>query len=156
MINNIFLTGATGFLGRNLLQLILTQDEETKVTLLVRGNSLIEAENRISRILNSTLTKEIIENAKKRINTICGNVTSVNFGISDDIYSDLTKNTTHIIHAAAVVNFQLTIDKARETNCKGAKRIIAFAKDIQVNRNLKRVAFISTAYVCGDRFGNIL
>lgn len=155
MKSNIFLTGATGFLGRNLLRIILTESEKSKVTLLVRGKSSLDAKKRICSLLNSILPYRKIEEAKKRINVICGDVTLNNFGVDDDLYSALKKNFTHIIHAAAAVQFELPLDEARRINCNGTKNIMNFSREVKDWGCLRRVAYVSTAFVCGDRAGDI-
>ena len=156
MVDNIFITGATGFLGRNILKLILEKDEATRVSLLVRANSSYEARFRIRKVLESIHLKVNIHKLIKRITIVRGDVGSDYLGLSTNLYSKLAKNITHIIHSAAAVNFKLPLEEARRTNLTGTKNILAFAQYVQKKGNLNKVAHISTAFVSGNRSGVIL
>ena len=47
MQKTIFITGATGFVGRNLVEKILNCDQDAHLVLLVRGKSNSEVEQRV-------------------------------------------------------------------------------------------------------------
>jgi long-chain acyl-CoA synthetase len=55
-----------------------------------------------------------------------------------------------VIHSAASVAFDLPIEEARAINVEGTKRVLDFAAAVP---GLDRVAYVSTAYVAGDRRG---
>ena len=155
MKKNIFLTGGTGFVGRNLIPRILNQDLNAEVNVLVREKSKIDGKRRFVNFLNS-LSEEIdIEQAISRSKVIEGDIALKNFGLPDKEYSELAGRVTHIIHSAASVEFQLPLQKARETNCTGTARVMELARHSQKAGKLKRVAYVSTAYVSGNRTGTI-
>lgn len=151
----IFLTGATGLVGRNLILRILKGDPETKLILLVRGNSDSMVEQRIDEMLWA-LTPEIdVNQARNRIQVIRGDITFNKLGLSEPLYHRLATEVTHIIHSAATVQFQLPWECARIVNCTGTRNVMAFAKCAQETGKVQRIAYISTAYVCGNRSGTI-
>jgi long-chain acyl-CoA synthetase len=155
MSRTIFLTGATGFVGHNLFSRILLENPRTELILLVRSRSQGEAEQRIKELFVS-YTQEIDYNqVKDRITIVRGDITLKKLGMAKYQYAHLAKKITHIIHCAATTKFQLPLEKARLINYQGTKNVMRFAKYIQKIGKLQRVAHLSTAYVSGNRSGNI-
>ena len=155
MKKNIFITGATGFVGRNLIAQILNTNPETNLTLLVRGNSQSDAELRMDGILNTIADDIVISEARKHIEVVVGDVTSDHLGLSPEVYSHLAQKITDIIHSAASIEFQHPLPEARLINVGGTESILKLARQSFQTGNLQRLAYISTAYVCGNRSGII-
>jgi len=152
----VFLTGATGLVGGNLIPRILKNHNTTRLILLIRGNSEREAEQRVDEILGA-LSPEIDQSqAKRRIQVVRGDITLDRLGLSESVYTRLVSEVTHVIHSAATVQFQLPLECARLVNCIGTRNVMALAKCARQTGRLKRVAYVSTAYVSGDRVGRIL
>jgi long-chain acyl-CoA synthetase len=155
MNNMIFLTGATGLVGGNLLIRILQRDDSATVSLLVRADSDKKAEDRIINHLVRLSPRIDYTSIAHRVRIICGDVTESQFGLSDEEYDELAKQTTHVVHSAATVQFNLSLDVTRAINVGGTKHVMSFAKRVQELGSLRRVAHISTAYVSGKRSGII-
>src|SRR3990170_1231258 len=155
MNNKIFLTGATGLVGGNLLVRILQRDATATVSLLVRADSESKAEERIINHLKRLSPEIDYKSIRDRVRIICGDVTESQFGLSDERYNQLAKQTTHVVHSAATVQFNLSLDVTRAINVGGTKQVMSFAKHVQKMGSLKRVAHISTAYVSGNQSGII-
>ncbi len=151
----IFLTGATGLVGSNLIPRILKNDNRSRLILLIRGDSDKEADRRVDEMLRAIREEIDFGQAKKRIQVIRGDITLERLGLSEPLYKRLAKEITHIIHSAATVQFQLPLDCARLVNYEGTKNVMALAKLAQENEKLERVAYVSTAYVSGNREGKI-
>jgi thioester reductase-like protein len=153
--NTIFITGATGNIGGKIAASILKEDSTTRLVLLVRGNSDVEARRRIENVF-SILSSEIdLLQMRKRVRVISGDITLSGLGIPEPLLSHLADEVTHIIHAAAATKFQLPLEHARLVNYVGTKNVMDFAGKAQRAGRLQRVAYISTAYVCGDERGTI-
>jgi len=151
----IFLTGATGLVGGNLIPRILKNDTTTRLILLIRGNSDGEAEKRLEDTLGILSPEINFHQMKERIKVLRGDVTLSGLGLSRSTYSRLTNQVTHIIHSAATVQFHLPLECARLVNFEGTRNVMTLAKNAQEKGKLQRVAYISTAYVCGNRGGKI-
>ncbi len=151
----VFLTGATGLVGQNLVQRIMQADNVTSLALLIRGNSDSEVENRVDRLLSSLSSTIDLEQARTRIKAVRGDITLNQLGMADAVYHNLASKVTHIIHSAASVKFHLSLEQSRAVNLYGTKNVIALARLAHEAGQLKRVAYISTTYVSGDRSGII-
>ncbi|HLF19302.1 MAG TPA: SDR family oxidoreductase, partial [Bacteroidota bacterium] len=156
MNKTIFLTGATGLVGGNLISRVLTENPANSLVLLVRANSREEAEGRVARTLSLVSPNLSWENARKRIQVVNGDVSLDKLGLNERDYAATAIATTHIIHSAAAVKFNNPLDLARKMNVVGTKNMITFAKKAQKLGDLHRFAYVSTAYVCGEREGTIV
>ena len=58
-----------------------------------------------------------------------------------------------VIHAAACVRFDQTLQEARAVNVAGTQRMLALARRLHADRPLRRYVQVSTAYVAGDHRG---
>ncbi len=65
-------------------------------------------------------------------------------------YQRLSAETTRVIHSAATVRFDHTIEEARAINVEGTRRVLDFAAGA---RQLRSLAYVGTAYVAGERTG---
>jgi thioester reductase-like protein len=152
----VFITGATGLIGSNLIARILKDDPTTQLVLLVRGRSDAEAENRLGQLLRISSPGIDFDQTKKRITVVRGDITLRKLGLSEQLHAKIASEVTHIIHSAATVQFQLPLECARVVNCEGTENVMALAKAAKNSGRLQRAAYISTAYVCGNREGTIL
>lgn len=147
------ITGATGFLGRNLLFRLLEKDTDGRFCLLVRGRGDKSPRDRLHRILTTRYDDEQAETFKKRIDLVLGDVTWKHFGLDDRAYDRLVGQVTRVIHAAASVAFSLPIDMARNINVGGTRNTLEFAAAAHRAGTLERMDYVGTAYVAGKRTG---
>jgi len=150
------ITGATGFLGRNILHRLLAEHEDERFVLLVRGDKRGSPRQRLHRILESRYDEGRVEAFKKRIDLVPGDITWERFGMDDRAYEALAGSVDRIIHSAASVVFNHPLEQARTINVKGTETILDFAESCHAKGILKRVDYIGTAYVAGDRSGLVL
>jgi long-chain acyl-CoA synthetase len=83
---------------------------------------------------------------------VAGDITSPRLGLSDAGYGELAERVGTIIHSAASVSFDLPIEEARAINVQGTQRMLDLAAAVP---DLDRFAYVSTAYVGGDRRGTV-
>jgi len=152
----ILITGATGFLGRNILFRLLEKDPKHRFCLIVRGRKDKSPRDRLRAILNARYDLDQIRAFEKRIDLVLGDVTWRRFGMDDRAYGRLSYNVVRIIHAAATVSFNLPLDMARNINVQGTKNMLDFAEDACRAKTLERLDYVGTAYVAGRRRGSIL
>jgi nucleoside-diphosphate-sugar epimerase len=128
----LLLTGATGLIGRAAVRHLLRQQPARTVFALVRQ----PAQHEVLRALG--------------VHPLPGDLTLPNLGIPLPDYSNLCENLTQILHIAADIRFDLSVEEARPVNVTGVKEILSLAGR---SRNLVRLGHVSTAYVNGYREG---
>lgn len=151
----IFLTGATGLVGSNLISRILTDDHNARLMLLIRGTSDNEVQGRLNHLVEEICGEVSERDVRERVVAARGDVTMPRLGMSAAAYGALVSDVTHIIHSAASVQFQMPLDVARGINVQGTENVMNLALEAYKTGNLRRVAYISTAYVAGKRSGRI-
>jgi thioester reductase-like protein len=142
----VFLTGATGFVGMEVL-LRLLEDPDTRVDALVRGRDQADADAR----LRATLDVVGIPAAQRpRVQAVLGELTEPGLGLPGRDADRLTSETTAVVHCAASVSWNLPLDEARGINLGGAQRVFEVAERMP---RLERAVHVSTAYVAGRHEG---
>jgi thioester reductase-like protein len=141
----IFLTGATGFVGMAVLARLLADGRE--VLCLVRADDDADADAR----LRAVLARVDAEAAPGRAVAVAGDLTAPGLGLGDR-HHRLAAHVGMVIHSAASVAFDLPLDAARAINVEGTRRVLDFAAAVP---GLERLAYVSTAYVAGDRRGTV-
>ena len=91
----------------------------------------------------------------KRIEPLAGDLLEPQLGLSDEQYSRLASELTHIIHAAASVELNASLSELREINVEGTRRMLELARRVHIDHGLARFSYISTAYVAGLRRGTV-
>ncbi len=151
----ILITGATGFVGQNLVHKIIETERNSKLVLLVRGATQNEAVTRMEKILVNVFKNSGFDKVRRRIHIVKGDVSEQNLGLTTEQYQRLTRDVTHIIHSAAMTKFDLSLAEARTINCTGTKNVMDFARHALRSGKLIKIAHISTAFVSGNRSGII-
>jgi long-chain acyl-CoA synthetase len=152
MKNFIFLTGATGFLGTNIANL-LCKEKKNQILALVRAKDTDQAFHRLKKEwwdfpdLYSAIGNQVL--------AIAGDVTLPNLGLSEADYQQLSERITHIIHTAADVRLYQPLEKLRKINVEGTYQVLQLANAVHNHHGLQRFAHVSTAYVAGVRNGLI-
>lgn len=153
--NVVFLTGATGHVGRNLIPRILGEEDVSLLIVLIRADSDRELGDRLEKLLSSLTPVLDPESARLRLMAVRGDITQERFGLSEPRFRALASCVTHVIHSAANVRFRQPLADARRINVEGTKNVMALARLARSTGRLKRVAHVSTAFVSGDRQGII-
>jgi long-chain acyl-CoA synthetase len=147
----VFLTGATGFLGMELLARYLERSDR-RVYALVRAESDAEATAR----LQATISRMLPDPAgyADRVVAVRGDVTRPGLGMAPRQRAEVAEAVTEIVHSAASVSFSLPLDASRAINVEGTRRVLELA-GLAMRRGdgLRRLSHVSTAYVAGDRRG---
>lgn len=140
-INGILLTGATGFLGIHILY-ELVNEFDSDIYCLVRGNSVINAEQKLKKQLDFYFKGKLKNLIGKRIYIINGDIGYENFGLSDNEYGKLVDNVDLIIHTAANVKHFGDYSEFEKINVFGTGRVAEFAAKYE-----KKLYHISTISV---------
>jgi thioester reductase-like protein len=145
----ILLTGATGFLGMEVLARLL-EAPECDVLALVRADDDAAAERRLDQVL-ATLWDDPAP-YRDRVTAVRGDVTAPGLGIAGR-RQELAERTHAVVHCAASISFDLPLPEARAINVDGTARVLDFAVEAQARGGLERFLHVSTAYVAGRHEG---
>lgn len=132
-IGNVFLTGATGFLGAHVIDAFL-KNEDGKIYCLVRGRK-----ERLVSVLKYYFGNLYSKEIGKRIIPIVGDITDL---MSNE---NLPEDVQTVIHTAATVKHYGSYDYFYGVNVEGTKNVIDYAK----KQNAK-LLHISTVSVSGN------
>lgn len=145
----LLVTGSTGMAGREITRRLLMQTD-CELTLLLHdlGRNLSR-----ERLIREVFRLEPSPSMIGRIRLVRGDLTQDRFRIPNDVYTRLATGIDGIIHAAAATRFDLSLVDARRVNVVATKNVLRFARQCL---NLRRFAFLSTAFVSGRRQGRIL
>jgi thioester reductase-like protein len=141
----VFLTGATGFLGMEVLARLL-EEGERDVLALIRASDDAAAEQRLDDVL-ATLWDDP-SRYRKRVTAVRGDVTAPGLGLGER-RDELAERTHAVLHCAASISFDMPLADARAINVDGTARVLDFAADAQARGGLERFLHVSTAYVSG-------
>jgi long-chain acyl-CoA synthetase len=146
----IFLTGATGFLGGEVLARLLEREQAT-VYALVRAPGDAAARERLDGILVSLFGAA--EPWRGRVVAVPGDVTESGLGLEFATRERLAKRVGRIIHCAASVSFTLPERQAQEINVDGTRRVLELGRLCSRRGGLEHLVHVSTAYVAGTHAG---
>jgi thioester reductase-like protein len=148
----ILLTGATGFVGMELLARYLERGDRELVT-LVRAPDDEAAGARMDAVLANLFGARRARDYAGRVRAVAAELTASRLGLGEDRYNELAEKVSSIVHSAASVSFAEPLDQARAINREGTRRLLEFAGHARRDGGLNRYAHISTAYVAGTHRG---
>lgn len=150
MSNTILLTGATGFIGAQIArQLVAATDY--RILALVRAADGAAAVRRLARAWWDW--PDVASAIGTRIEPLPGDVTLPGLGLEPN--DKRLREVTLIIHAAADLRVTAALDELYRTNVRGTANLLALAMALHADHGLARLAYLSTAYVCGRRAGPV-
>lgn len=147
--DGVLLTGATGFVGMQVMARYLERTPH-HVYALVRGSSAREAKRRIERSLSLLFGAE--HPHRNRVTAIRCDLTGPSLRPRSRL-DELAEQVREIVHAAASVSFVLDLPTARAINVEGTRRVLEIAERCERRGGLRRLSYISTAYVAGKHDG---
>lgn len=136
-VRNVLLTGATGFVGAQLLSEILATTDAT-VYCLIRARNDEDALRRVDETLKNY--RLCGKDASRRIVPIAGNLGLSEFGLHKSGYQDLADRIDTVFHSAAMVDYFRGYSGHRAPNVLGTLEVLRFA----AAGHAKRMHHIST------------
>lgn len=148
----VLLTGATGFVGMELLARYLERGER-RVIALVRAQSDEAARERIDGVLRDVFGARAAAGYAGRVEAFASELTAPSLGLGRGALDELAGRVTTIVHSAASVSFDLPLVEARAINLEGTRQMLELAERARASGGLDRYGHISTAYVAGTHAG---
>lgn len=146
--NAVFLTGATGFIGKVVLVELLRRRQALNIDeifLLIRPRGDHSPGERFREsIVDSPATDNLNEGWTAHCTVVGGELTEPSCGLNPSDVRRVTEATTHIIHCAASVEFTLPVEEAVCANVDTCLNVLELAKACP---SLEAMTSVSTAYV---------
>ena len=117
-----FVTGGTGFIGRFLVQNLLSHGEP--VYLLVRKGSL----GKLAAL------RKMWGADDKQVIAIAGDLGKPNLGVAADDIKRLKGKVKHLFHLAAIYDLAASAEDQQRANIDGTRHAVEFAQNVQAGR----------------------
>lgn len=150
---DIFITGATGFLGAFLIKDILLRNNATRVYCLTRCHDEYDG---LDRIRSNMIHYNCWQNDfRRRITVVPGDLAKPHFAIENKLWDELSQKIDMIFHCGAVLNFLYPYSAMKQTNVLSTVEALRLA----VNKKMKYFNYVSSysVYDNPEHFGkNVL
>jgi long-chain acyl-CoA synthetase len=147
---DVLLTGATGFLGMELLACYLERTNRT-ILALVRAADAGHATARIGRVLELLFGRS--DAHPRRVIAIAGDIERAGLGLARRDREMISSRVSEIVHCAATVSFATGLEESRRINVDGTRNVVEVARGCAQRGVLRGFAHVSTAYVAGTHRG---
>ncbi|GAU98010.1 hypothetical protein RvY_09214 [Ramazzottius varieornatus] len=150
---SVFITGGTGFMGKVLVQRLLTCFPEIdRIYVHIRpSHKHGSAQNRLAAILR-TAAFETVSKADKnqhvKIIAMSGDILQPNLGLSSEDTEILIEKVSVIFHTAATVKFDEALKTAVDVNVSGTRKLLMLCRQM---KRLEAFIHVSTAYANCNR-----
>jgi thioester reductase-like protein len=148
---DVLLTGATGFVGMELVARYLERSDRNLIT-LVRAADDAAAQARMNAVLDDLFGARAGD-YRGRVRAVAGDVTTPSLGLTAATRDEIAELVSTIVHSAASVSFTLSLSEARSINLEGTRRMVELAQLANRRGGLDCYGQVSTAFVAGDRVG---
>ncbi|MBI5256435.1 MAG: SDR family oxidoreductase [Burkholderiales bacterium] len=153
MAKHVFLTGATGTIGSALVPRLLAP-ADTQVTVLVRARDAADLKQRMSAMHDAWgLSPD--HPALARLHALQGDISLPRLGLTELAFDQLAHEATHLIHCAASVKLNMSLEQARATAVAPTQTMLDLAEHAQRAGNLCKVDLVSTVGVWGCAPGHM-
>ncbi|XP_064483362.1 fatty acyl-CoA reductase 1-like [Ornithodoros turicata] len=145
---DVFITGATGFMGKVLVEKLLRSCSEIgRIFVLMRSKGGLSPQERLEELLSTQIFRST-HSTKGKVVALEGDLTLPDLGLTARDKDLLLDNTQLIFHSAAIVKFDEPLKSSMDMNVLGTRRLLRLC---QCMKKLKVFVHISTAYCNCDK-----
>uniref|UniRef100_A0A0A9XVU3 Fatty acyl-CoA reductase n=2 Tax=Lygus hesperus TaxID=30085 RepID=A0A0A9XVU3_LYGHE len=153
---DILITGATGFMGKCLVEKLLRCcPGVNRLYLIVRTKRGTDAQDRMKDYSKNALFGTLLEqnpNAFDKVIAVPGDMSALECGLSKENQQILKENISIVFHTAASVRFDDSLSDALKLNTRGTYELIKIAKGM---KKLEVFQYVSTTYCNANVEGTI-
>ena len=153
-MKTVLVTGGTGAIGSVLAAQLLT-DKDTRVVLLVRARSADDLASRVRGLVEFWQLDAADRSVMDRVVAVAGDVTRPQLGLDPARYERLAGELTHIVHAAANVKLNQTLEAARHAAVDSVRHVLALAQACRASGRFRKLDVVSTIGVGGRMAGAV-
>ncbi len=152
----VLVTGATGFVGGQLLVRLLEREPDVTVICPVRADHAAGALERGIDQLRTLLGRTPTADEVARTRWVRADLEQRQLGWDDETYASVIERLVEVFHCAASVSFDLDIDDAHRINVEGSINAYEVAEAARKHHHgFRRFHHVSTAYVSGLTAGRV-
>ncbi|XP_014245937.1 fatty acyl-CoA reductase wat-like [Cimex lectularius] len=143
---HVFITGATGFIGKLLVEQLLRKCEPEMLYLLIRSKKGSDPQQRLQEMFKLPLFERLKKEKTDyldHITIVDGDSSKPELGLSNESIALLKEKIEVVLHGAATVRFNEHIKIATNINVLGTKTVALLCQQM---RNLKAFIHVSTAF----------
>src|SRR5580658_3121597 len=146
VLNNVLLTGGTGFIGPFLVRSLLEQTR-AKIYVLVRSSDQHQGRQRLRAAMESAglSAAGLMQMFEARVIPVCGDLAQAQLGLTQDAWDVLASEIDTVFHNGATVNYLFNYDRMRDANVLGTNEVLRFAFE----GRSKSFNYVSTTFVFG-------
>ena len=146
VLNNVLLTGGTGFIGPFLVKSLLEQTR-ANIHVLVRATDEHQGKQRLRAAMQSmgSLPAKLMQMFETRVVPVCGDLGQKDLGLTPEVWDSLANEIDTIFHNGATVNYLLNYDRMRDANVLGTNEILRLAFE----KRRKTFNYVSTTFIFG-------
>jgi thioester reductase-like protein len=153
MLNQVLLTGGTGFIGPFLMKSLLEQTR-AKIYVLVRSSDEKQGKQRLRDAMESIgpCGVGLMEMFEARVIPVCGDLGQPKLGLTQDVWDVLASEIDTVFHNGATVNYLFNYDLMRGANVLGTNEVVRLAFEGRP----KEFNYVSTTFVFGWAVKSVL
>jgi thioester reductase-like protein len=146
ILDNVLLTGGTGFIGPFLVRSLLEQTS-AKIHILVRASDEHQGKQRLRAAMESmgSCPAEVMQMFESRVLPVCGDLGQKELGLTRDVWDFLAGEIDTVFHNGATVNYLLNYDRMRDANVLGTNELLRLAFEGRA----KSFNYVSTTFIFG-------
>ncbi|CAL1284230.1 unnamed protein product [Larinioides sclopetarius] len=144
---NVFLTGATGFVGAVLLEALLRCCPGIKsIYILLRSKKNVNPDIRKEQIFNKKIFEKLKEETPEfleKVHLIAGDISLPNLGMNEDDVQLLIQEVSIVFHCAAIISFTKSLEFMLKSNVLSLYSILELCKKM---KKFEAFVYTSTIY----------
>ena len=146
ILNNVLLTGGTGFIGPFLVKSLLEQTR-AQIHVLVRSSGEAQGKQRLRAAMESmgSCPADVMQMFEDRVLPVCGDLGQKDLGLAQDSWDFLANEIDTVFHNGATVNYLLNYDRMRDANVLGTNEVLRLAFEGRA----KSFNYVSTTFIFG-------
>jgi len=146
ILNNVLLTGGTGFIGPFLVKSLLEQTR-AKIHILVRSSDERQGKQRLRAAMESMgpCPAQLMQMFETRVIPVCGDLGQTDLALTREVWDFLANEIDTVFHNGATVNYLLNYDRMRDANVIGANELLRLA----FQGRAKSFNYVSTTFIFG-------